>query len=90
MKGETESFIFAAQDQSLFKRNYQANVLHNGADSKCRFCDDKIETIDHLVSGCNILAPNEYSNRHDTYTVKYVPTFQLSHPQSGKNTIHNQ
>ena len=65
LKGETEGFILAAQDQSLFTRNYQANILHNGTDPKCRFCEDKVETIDHLVSGCSILTPNEYKNRHD-------------------------
>ena len=65
LKGETEGFILAAQDQSLFTRNYQANVLHNGADDKCRFCEEKTETIDHLVSGCSILTPGEYKNRHD-------------------------
>jgi len=65
LKAETEGFIMAAQDQSLFTRNFQANVLHNGADPKCRFCDKSTETIDHLVSGCSILAPNEYKNRHD-------------------------
>ena len=65
LKGETEGFILAAQDQSLFTHNYQANVLHNGADESCRFCEDKLETIDHLVSGCSVLTPNEYKNRHD-------------------------
>ena len=51
LKGETEGFILAAQDQSLATRNYKANILHNGADPKCRFCDEKFETVDHLVSG---------------------------------------
>ena len=49
----------------MFTRNYQANILHNGIDPKSRFCEDKVETIDHLVSGCSILTPNEYKNRHD-------------------------
>ena len=65
LKGETEGFILAAQDQSLATRNYQANILHNGADPKCRFCDEKLETVDHLVSGCSVLAPKEYKSRHD-------------------------
>ena len=42
LKGETEGFILEAQDQSLFMRNYQANVIHNGVDPKCRFCDEKL------------------------------------------------
>ena len=28
-KGETEGLIIAAQDQSLFTRNYQANIVKN-------------------------------------------------------------
>ena len=59
LRGETEDFILAAQDQSLLTRNYQANVLHNGANPKCRFCEEKTETIDHLVSGCSILTKDE-------------------------------
>ena len=65
LKAETEGFILAAQDQSLFTRNYQANIVKNGADPKCRFCDQYTETIDHLVSGCSILTPTEYKARHD-------------------------
>ena len=65
LKSETEGFIIAAQDQSLPTRNFQANILENGADPKCRVCDKHTETIDHLVSGCPMLAPTEYLNRHD-------------------------
>ena len=38
---------------------------------KCRVCDKHTETIDHLVSGCPILAPTEYLNWHDRL-VQYV------------------
>ena len=65
LKAETEGFIFAAQDQSLFTRSYQANIFRNGASDKCRFCDNYIETADHLVSGCPVLVSNEFKNRHD-------------------------
>ena len=65
LKSETEGFIIAAQDQSLPTRNFQANILENGADPKCRVCDKHTETIDHLVSGCPMLAPTEYLNWHD-------------------------
>ena len=59
LKAETEDFILAAQSQSLFTRNYQANILRDEASDKCRFCDNYTETVDRLVSGCPVLAPNE-------------------------------
>ena len=62
---ETEWFIVPAQDQSLFTRNFQANILHYGTDPRCRFCNTSTETVDHLISGCTILAPNEYTNGHN-------------------------
>ena len=65
LKSETEGFIIAAQDHSLFTKNYQANTMHNGTEANGRFCADKVETIDHLVSGCSILTPEEYKTRHD-------------------------
>ena len=39
LKSETEGFIIAAYDQSLPRRNFQANILENGADPQCRVCD---------------------------------------------------
>ena len=61
---ETGGFIVAPQDQSLFTRNFQADILHNGADPRYRFCSISTETIDHLhlASGYTILALNEYTN----------------------------
>jgi predicted RNA-binding protein with RPS1 domain len=38
LKGETEGYIIAAQDQSLMTRNYQHNILHQGTDDLCRLC----------------------------------------------------
>ena len=55
LKSEAEGFIIAAQD----------HILENGADPKCRVCDEHTKTIDHLVSGCPTLAPTEYLNRYD-------------------------
>ena len=65
LKAETEGFIIAAQDQSLNTRNYQANILKSNCNPKCRLCDDKLETIDHIVAGCSVLAGTEYKTRHD-------------------------
>ena len=35
LKGETEGFILAAQDQSLATQMYQAKILKNGTDPRC-------------------------------------------------------
>ena len=47
------------KDQSLFTRNYQAKIIKNGAHPKCWF------SVDNLVSGCPIMTPNEYLQKHD-------------------------
>ena len=94
LKAESEGFILAAQDQSLLTRNYQANVMKNGADPKCRFCNDMIETVDHLISGCKVLAPVEYKLRHDRvgqylhwlisrhYNIKTADKWYNHHPEA--------
>ena len=84
LRMETDGFIVATQDQSLFTRNFQANILLNGADPRCRFCNTSTKTIDHLISGCTILAPNEYTNKQivldNVYTGKSVTIIILKHP----------
>ena len=65
LKAETEGFIMASQDQSLFTRNYQAKIIKNSVDPKCRFCNKYEETVDCLVCGRAIMTPNEYLQRHD-------------------------
>ena len=41
-------------------------LLRKRASRRCRFCNTRTETIDHLISGCTILAPNEYIHRHSS------------------------
>jgi hypothetical protein len=86
LKAETEGFIVAAQDQSLSTRNYQANIIGNGTDPKCRLCGIQVETIDHLVSGCSLMAANEYKNRHDQIG-QYIHWKMCKH--YGKETTKN-
>ena len=93
LKAETEGFIMAAQDQSLKTRNYQANIQKNGANPKCRLCDVSLETIDHIVAGCPVLAPTEYKARHDRigqylhwtickhYNAPYARNWYEHHPE---------
>ena len=45
--------------------NFKNKILKQEIESKCRLCKQHEETIDHLTSGCPILAKNEYLRRHD-------------------------
>jgi len=63
IKGETESTIVAAQDQAINTNHYKNKILRAETDSKYQLCKQHA-TIDHLTSGCSILAKNEYLMRH--------------------------
>ena len=34
-------------------------------ESKCRMCSQHEETVDHILSGCEVLAKTEYISRHN-------------------------
>ena len=59
LKGETEGFIIAATN------NYRNKIIKDGTNPKCRLCHDYDETIEHITSGCPVLAKREYLERHD-------------------------
>ena len=65
LKAETEGFIIAAQDQSLNTNVYKSKIINTGTNPMCRLCHQYQETIDHLTSGCPVLAKTEYLHRHN-------------------------
>lgn len=63
---ETEGFMMAIQDQNVPTLNYKKYILkENIASTSCRICHQKSETIEHILSACSILAPKEYTRRHN-------------------------
>lgn len=51
---ETEMFIFANQDQVVPTNNYKKLILkYPTVVDKCRKCDSKDETIQHILNGLN-------------------------------------
>jgi NADH:ubiquinone oxidoreductase subunit F (NADH-binding) len=60
VKGETESTIVAVQDQAISTNYFKNKIFKEESQSKCRLCKQHEETIDHLTSGCPVLAKNEY------------------------------
>ena len=65
LKAEMEGFVVAAQDQSLATRYYQHKIIKNGTGPKCRLSHEFDESIEHIISGCPVLAKKEYLERHD-------------------------
>ena len=62
---ETEGFILAAQDQAIATNALKCNIFHLPVSPSCRLCGRHDETIDHLVSGCEVIAQRLYKRRHD-------------------------
>ena len=57
----------AAQDQALRVRYIQNKIDGQAPISPiCRKYDQKMETINHIISEYPALAQNEYKRRHDT------------------------
>ena len=66
LHSESESTIFAIQDQVICTHVYQAKIMRSPMSSVlCRLCGDQDETIQHVLAGCSILAPTCYLNRHN-------------------------
>ena len=57
--------IMATQDQAISTNYFWNKTLKVETERKCRLCKQHKETIDHLTSGCPILAKNEDLTRHD-------------------------
>ena len=65
LKRETEGMICAAQEQAL-RTNSIKHAIDKTVDSPlCRKCKRAPESVQHIVSGCTLLAQKEYKYRHD-------------------------
>ena len=53
----------SSSDQSINTRNYQKIICGQQAQRKCRMCSQHKETVDHIVSRCEVLAKTEYIYR---------------------------
>ena len=56
MSQSGEGFICGAQEQALSTRWLRAKIEKEDVSEKCRICGKQMETIVHLVAGCEVLA----------------------------------
>ena len=73
LRNEDERIIIAAQDQALQTNWFKKNIQHQNISEMCRLCNNKIETVSHILSGCDIL------QQRDVYTKRHNAVCQLIH-----------
>ena len=56
MSPQSESYIMAAQELALFTRWHERHILKSSDSDLCRVCRNKLETMSHILSGCDTLA----------------------------------
>ena len=71
LKRATESMICAVQEQAITTRHIQRRIYQTTTNDQCRLCRRATETIYHVISGCTVMAPTKYLQRHDN-VCKYV------------------
>ena len=64
-KRETESRLMAVQNSAIRTNHIKARTDKTQQNSKCRLCDDRNETINHIISLCGKLAQKECKPRLD-------------------------
>ncbi|XP_044754063.1 uncharacterized protein LOC123313273 [Coccinella septempunctata] len=75
---ETEGRLAAIQDQVIPTKAYQKQIMNkNLPNDKCRKCSQATETIQHITSSCPILAPREYTDRHNAMAKAYHQAIAL-------------
>ena len=60
----TRENLIAAENNAIRTNHTKRRIGKTQQNSKCRLCDDRDETINH-ISECSKLAQKEYKTRHD-------------------------
>ncbi|XP_030753591.1 A disintegrin and metalloproteinase with thrombospondin motifs 7-like [Sitophilus oryzae] len=71
---ETEGFMISIQDQVTATLSYRKFIMEENITSvSWRKCKIESETIEHILSGCQLLAGTKYVERHDRVaTIVYL------------------
>ena len=77
LKCATESAICAIQEQAVTTNYIKKHIFHTEDSDICRACRKEKETIHHIISSCESLAPTKYLERHDN-VCKYIHVLLLN------------
>ena len=65
LKRETKSLLRVAQNKAIRTNHNKARIDKTQQNSRCRLCDDRYKTINHILSECSKLTQKEYKTRYD-------------------------
>ena len=90
-KRETESLLIAIPNNALKTNCIKARIDKTLQNSRCRLCDDRDETINHIISECRKLAQKEYKTRHGSVgtVIHWELCKKLKFDHTNKCYIHN-
>ena len=60
LKTVTKGLITAVGDQALNTTYYSKHIIKQGTTDRCRMCHTQPETVEHIISGCQTLAADQY------------------------------
>ena len=86
LKAETESTVFDIQEQSIPTKVIKRKIWkYNLTNTTCRMCGKAEETVAHIMSGCSVLAPVQYTERHNN--IARVIYYFLNHKFQFTETV---
>ena len=59
---ECEGLFTAVQNQTI---STKVNIFHLPGTAMCRLCSQHVESVDHILSSCCVIAQIHYKWRHD-------------------------
>ena len=72
LKKETESTIFAAQEQAIATNSIRHSVYKENVANSCRICGSAEETVAHITTECQMLAQRYCKERRHDQVAKVV------------------
>ena len=67
LKMQTEATVCAAQDQALRANYTKSKIDKTSANTQCRMCGERGETVQHVILECEKLLQCEYKRRHEKF-----------------------
>ena len=65
LQREMEDLLIAVQNNTIRTDYIKAKIGYTKQNSQCRLCEDRDETVNHIISECSKLIQKKYKTTHD-------------------------